>query len=158
MKPLLPLACLLLSAWLVPPPVVQAQAPEAAALEEAVPGWQPGTGDDRLDGQLRDIDRYVERHRETFIDELVRYQGADRGQVSAWLDAGEWHPGELYLACAVAVLTGRACAAVLELRAGPELEDWASLLEYLEAPPGSPVFVQLQAGVVASYRRWGRPL
>lgn len=158
MKPLSRLFPMLLAACLGCMPAAHAQQHAPEAIEAATPVWQPGTGDDWLDAQLRDIHRYAERHPETFIDELVRYQGADRGQASAWLGAADWRPGELYLACVLADLAERSCAAVLDLRADAEDDQWASVLEALQAQSGSDRFTRIKASVVASYRRWGRPL
>ncbi len=57
-------------------------------------GWEPRTGDAWVDRQLEDINRYGERYREAFIDELVRYQGAPRDLANQSLARG-WKPGDL---------------------------------------------------------------
>ncbi|MGY0633936.1 hypothetical protein [Luteimonas sp. A478] len=133
---------------------------EEAEPEEA--GTEPeevsATGDVWLDARLADVGRYAGRHREAFIDEMVRYLGAARGPLTALMDESEWEPGDVYFACSLARVTGRSCGLIVDLREQQPAASWNTLAAGLGAGPGSEAFARLKRGVVHSYQRWGRPL
>lgn len=116
------------------------------------------TGDPWLDERLVDIGRYAARHREAFIDELVRYLGAARGPATALTGTPGWEAGDVYFACALARVTGRSCRLVVDLREQRPDASWNALASSLNAGPGTEAFARLKRGVVHSYQRWGRPL
>ena len=128
---------------------------EQAAAE---PEDLSATGDAWVDAQLVDIARYGRRHREAFIDELVRYREAPRALVAALLDEQGWEPGEVYFACSLAGVTGRSCRSVAERRGQPPEASWSALASGLGAGAGSEAFGRIKRGIVYSYRRWARPL
>ena len=116
------------------------------------------TGDEWVDAQLADIDRYGRRHREAFIDELVRYREAPRALVVALLDERGWEPGEVYFACSLAGVTGRSCRFIADRRGQPADVSWNALATGLGAGAGSEAFARIKRGIVYSYQRWARPL
>ncbi|MGY0560390.1 hypothetical protein ACW7G2_06710 [Luteimonas sp. A277] len=126
--------------------------------EEAGPEEVSATGDVWLDARLADVGRYAGRHREAFIDEMVRYLGAARGPLTALMDESEWEPGDVYFACSLARVTGRSCGLIVDLREQQPAASWNTLAAGLGAGPGSEAFARLKRGVVHSYQRWGRPL
>ena len=116
------------------------------------------TGDEWVDAQLVDIDRYGRRHRDAFIDELVRYREAPRALVVALLDERGWEPGEVYFACSLAGVTGRSCRFIADRRGQPSDVSWNALATGLGAGAGSEAFARIKRGIVHSYQRWARPL
>ena len=147
---------------LAPLSFAQDRAPADAAAETAAVGEVaagPATGDAWIDATLLDIDRYAARHRDAFIDELVRYHGAPRA-LAAELLAGEaaWSAGELYFACALGRVSGRPCRTVANLRERAPSQPWSEIAAQVGAAPGSAPFKRLRAEITASYRRWARPL
>lgn len=117
------------------------------------------TGDAWVDAQLADIGRYARRYPDTFADELQRYHDAPRASVRALLEEGSgWAPGDVYFACALGSVTGRACRFVVDQRGDPPRISWRALAEELGAGPGTEAFARLKRGIVESYGRWGRPI
>lgn len=137
------------------------QAGDVEAGEEQA-GPEPedlsATGDEWVDAQLVDIDRYGRRHREAFIDELVRYREAPRALVVALLDERGWEPGEVYFACSLAGVTGRSCRFIVDRRGQPPEASWNALATGLGAGADSEAFGRIKRGIVYSYQRWARPL
>lgn len=121
-------------------------------------GWDPRTGDATMDARLADINRYGNRYRAAFVDELVRYHAAPRALVDALLADEGWAPGDLYYACALARAVGRPCRHVLDLWRAAHATGWGPVAARLGVPPDSPEFRRIAEGLVASYARWGRPL
>lgn len=136
----------------------EVEAGQEDGQEQAAPEDLATTGDAWVDAQMADIDRYGRRHRNAFIDEMARYQGAPRGPVAELLDEGGWTPGELYFACALASVTGRSCRFIADQRGQPPAVAWVGLASGLNAGPGSEAFSRLKRGIVHSYQRWARPL
>lgn len=129
-----------------------------AAAQEFAYDWDPRSGDAWVDGHLGDINDYGRRHRDPFIDELVRYRDAPRDLVTALLVDRGWAPGDVYYACSLAQVVGRPCRHVAEEWERSHGEGWQALAQRLGAAPGSPEFQRLKRGFVPSYQRWGRPL
>ena len=130
----------------------------AAAQQAFAFAWNPRTGDAVLDARLGDINRYGDRYREAFVDELVRYHAAPRALVGALLADEAWAPGDLYFACALARAAGRPCRHVIERWREAHASGWGEVAAELGVAPGSPAFDRLVEGTGASYARWGRPL
>src|SRR5690606_6813420 len=123
-----------------------AQASSAEALEA-------GTGDDWIDARLRDMDAYAARHRDAFIDEIVRYLEAPRALVDEALTAGGMRPGDVYYACALARASGRACRTLVDVwqdAAG----SWESVVGRLELEADARLHPRIRDDIRASYRRW----
>jgi hypothetical protein len=116
---------------------------------------QPGTGDAWIDLRLDDMDRYAARYRDPFIDEIVRYLEAPRELVVEALDGG-MRPGDVYYACAMARVSGRACRGVVEAWRAEGEGGWPAVLERLDLPPRE-LHPRLREEIRASYRRWARP-
>lgn len=121
-------------------------------------GWNPRTGDAAMDARLADINRYGDRYRAAFVDELVRYRAAPRTLAGALLADERWAPGDIYYACALAQVVGRPCRHVLQLWRGAHASGWGEVAAGLGVPAGSPGFERIAEGIAASYLRWGRPL
>ncbi|MFP7723037.1 hypothetical protein [Lysobacter sp. A3-1-A15] len=159
------LACVVLAAaGLAGAPVVpaspQAQ-PRVPAGQSSTPGAEmpataAGTGDPWLDAYRDDIDTYGRQYRAAFVDELVRYYAAPRAMAVELLDNGGWRPGDLYLACAISQRRGRPCRHAVE-RFDPSV-GWAPLLESQDMAAGSPDLHRIKRALVATYRRWARPI
>lgn len=146
---------------LMPVAIAQDAAPDAteeAAADEPVEAG-PATGDAWIDARILDIDRYAARHRDAFIDELVRYHGAPRTLAAELLAQDDpWSAGELYFACALGQVAARPCRTVVTLRERAPAQPWSEIAGQVGAAPGSAPFERLRTEIVASYRRWGRPL
>lgn len=131
------------------------RAQASTAGEEDANG--PGTGDAWVDARFADIDAYAGRYPDAFADELARYLRAPRDYVVPLL-ARRQAPGELYYACAVAVVAGRPCREVMERRRRDPAVPWSALTGAFDIAPGSPAFLRLKRGIVSSYVHWARPL
>ena len=86
------------------------EAATTGARAETTADVVPGTGDAVVDRLLVDINDYAARHREAFIDELVRYFDAPRPLVTDVLVERRWAAGDVYYACALARVAGRPAA------------------------------------------------
>ncbi|CAN5596634.1 hypothetical protein BH23PSE2_BH23PSE2_08400 [soil metagenome] len=136
--------------------IASAAAQEAATATS--PAWAPRSGSAVLDRRLVDINAYAARYPDAFIDELVRYFHVPRSMATERMVAGRMVPADLYLACAIARVSGRACRSVLDARDRAPEEAWPALAERLGVLPRSPQANQLEQVFVDSYRRWARPL
>ncbi|NUS39751.1 MAG: hypothetical protein HOQ02_12115 [Lysobacter sp.] len=130
----------------------------SASAQEFVFGWNPRSGDVWVDTQLADINRYGERYRDPFIDEMTRYYGAPRDLVSDLLLRRHWAPGDVYFACALAQAAGRPCRYVVDEWERDHGQGWGALAQRMGIKPGSAEFHRLKRGFVPSFDRWGRPV
>lgn len=130
------------------PPLMAQDAPQVVA---------PATGDGWIDKQLVDINRYADRHREAFIDELARYQGAPRTLVQDALD-DDVAPGDAYYACALAQALGRPCRELLVAWRVDASDGWSGVARRLEPERADQARDRVKRGIVESYDRWARPL
>lgn len=144
-------ACLLVLALLAGPVVAQ-QTPEMTAA------YQADTGERAVDAVLADINRYVERHPDAFVDELQRYAAVSRSVSEAWLDSGSWQAGDVYFACQLAQISERPCQHLLDARLQAGQGGWKAALASLEPALKPAHWQQLRQRIVASYRHWARPL
>lgn len=145
------LACLLACG------VVVAQEAENSAQDDAPADAQArATGDDWIDARLRDMDAYAARHREPFVDEIVRYLEAPRALVDEALAAGGMRAGDVYYACALARASGRSCRTLID--AWRTDGGWAGVAERLELEPAARLHPRIREDIGASYRRWARPI
>lgn len=145
------LACALASG------VAVAQDEAVSAQESPAEALETGTGDDWIDARLRDMDTYAARHRDAFIDEIVRYLEAPRPLVDEALAEGGMRPGDVYYACALARASGRSCRTLVDAwrDAGG---GWESVAERLELEPDTRLRPRIRDDIGASYRRWARPI
>ena len=141
-------------------------APMAACAALLVPGIASAqdeatraraTGDVWVDAALDDIDDYAARHRDAFVDELVRYQASPRELAEEALTAGT-SPGDLYFACAMAQALARPCREVLDARRGDAAAGWAGIARRVDAQQAGNALARVKRGIVASYDRWARPI
>lgn len=135
-----------------------AAATGAATAQDFVFGWNPRSGDVWVDTTLADVNRYGDRHRDAFVDELVRYYRAPRDYVTDLLVTQRWAPGDVYYACAIAAIIGRSCRYVAEEWNRDHGQGWGAVAQRLGIKPGSPEFHRLKRGFVATYDRWARPI
>ncbi len=120
-------------------------------------GWNPRSGDTWVDVWLGDMNRYGNRYRDPFIDEMVRYHGAPRDLIEDLL-ARRWAPGDIYFACALARLAGRPCRDVADMWERDHGQGWGAIAKRMGIKPGSAEFHKLKRGMVPTYDRWGRPI
>lgn len=132
--------------------------PATAQAQAATPVSPARTGDAWVDRRLTDIDAYALAYRDAFVDELVRYHRAPRELVGELLARPRWTPGDAYFACSLAVQAGRPCRSVADLREQAPTRDWASIAHDLGIDPGTPAYLEIKRGIVASYDRWARPV
>jgi hypothetical protein len=129
----------------------------SASAQDAVAVWSPRTGDAWVDHQLDDINRYGQRYRDPFIDEMARYYSAPRALVSDLLDR-HWTPGDVYYACALAQVAGQPCRSVADAWTRDHAAGWGVITQRMGIPPGSAEFHRLKRGLVTTYDRWARPI
>lgn len=116
----------------------------------------PRTGDSWVDDALVDMAAYAGRHRNAFVDELVRYQAAPRALVNEAL-ASNVPAGDVYYACAVAQALGRPCRELLDAATGSD-EGWAARVRAVDGEQSATALARVKRGIVESYRRWARPI
>ena len=139
------------------PGVAAVQDGAGSVQESAAAALDKGTGDDWIDARLHDMDDYAARHRDAFIDEIVRYLEAPRPLVDEALGEGGMRPGDVYYACALARASGRPCRTLMDAwrdAAG----DWESVAARLELEPDARLHPRIRDEMRASYRRWARPI
>ena len=141
--------------------VVAQDAPVEVTTSTADAGpaeWAPRTGDAWVDRWLEDLNRYAERYRPAFVDELVRYRGAPRALVEQMTGDPLWVPADVYMACALAQALGRTCRDVAaEWRRDPA-DGWAAVAERLDGERHREAIARIKRGLVESYDRWARPI
>ena len=129
-----------------------------AAAQDFTFGWNPRSGDVWVDTQLSDMNRYGQRYRDPFVDEMVRYHGAPRDLVVDLLGPRRWAPGDVWMACNIASIIGRPCRYVVDTYERDHGHGWGNIAKQLGIKPGSPEFHRLKSGFVPTYDRWGRPI
>lgn len=121
-------------------------------------GWNPRSGDVWVDQHLSDMNQYGQRHRDGFINEMVRYYGAPRALVTELLVNRRWAPGDVYYACAIGQIVGRPCQSVVNEWDRNHGEGWGVVAQRMGIKPGSAEFHRLKRGFVPTYDRWSRPI
>ena len=129
-----------------------------AAAQDFTFGWNPRSGDVWVDTQLSDMNRYGQRYRDPFVDEMVRYHGAPRDLVVDLLGPRRWAPGDVWMACSIASIIGRPCRYVVDTYERDHGKGWGNIAKQLGIKPGSPEFHRLKNGFVPTYDRWGRTI
>ena len=130
----------------------------AGAAHAQTIGWNPRSGDIWIDTTLGDMNRYGQRYRDPFVDELVRYHGAPRDLVVELLGPRRWAPGDVYMACSIASIIGRPCRYVVDYYDRDRGQGWGNIAKQMGIKPGSPEFHRLKQGFVPVYDRWSRPI
>lgn len=104
--------------------------PASAEQTPEMTSYRADTGQRSLDAWLADLNHYVERHPDAFLDALHHGTGVPRSQLQAWLATPGRQAADLYLACHLAQLLGQPCQRLLALRpvasaqeAGTEADD-----------------------------------
>ena len=138
--------------------LVLAAAGHAAHAQDFTFGWNPRSGDVWVDSWLGDMNRYGQRYRDPFVDELVRYHGAPREMVVDLLGPRRWAPGDVWMACNIASIIGRPCRYVVDVYERDHGKGWGNIAKQLGIKPGSPEFHRLKNGFVPTYDRWGRTI
>lgn len=133
--------------------------PAARAQEpaETQPAWTPRTGDAWVDAALVDMGTYAGKHRDAFVDELVRYQSVPREPVETALAWG-MPAGDVYFACAMAQALGRPCRELLDARQRDAAADWQGITAAIDPGQSEAALRRVRIGIVASYARWARPI
>lgn len=132
-------------------------AASSVRAQEIAAAWTPRTGDAWVDDLLDDINRYGQRYRDPFIDEMARYYSAPRALVSDLLDR-HWAPGDVYYACALAQVAGQPCRTVADTWTRDHALGWGVITQHLGIQPGSAEFHRLKRGLVTTYDHWARPI
>ena len=128
-----------------------------ATAQTASEQYAPRTGDARIDRHLADINDYAHRYPASFVDEMARYYTVPRPYVEAMLQQPDWTAGDIYMACALALVAGQPCRAVVREWARAPTEGWKSVAERLDVKPGSSQYRRLRNGIDETYARWARP-
>ncbi len=143
---------LLLSALLVPTITLAQQTAEKSA------SYTVQTGDAWVDTWLSDINHYAERYPDSFLDEVSRYSGVDRGYAAALVNNHGWHAADVYFACFWAKAIKHSCRdTVRAFSANPE-GGWEAVVERLPVAPDTLHWRAVRHDIVASFRHWDRPI
>ncbi len=143
---------LLLSALLVPTITLAQQTAEKSAT------YTVQTGDAWVDTWLSDINHYAERYPDSFLDEVSRYSGVDRGYAAALVNNHGWHAADVYFACFWAKAIKHSCRdTVRAFSANPE-GGWEAVVERLPVAPDNLHWRAVRHDIVASFRHWDRPI
>ena len=129
----------------------------AAAAQTVEGGYEPRSGDAKIDRHLADINDYASRYPASFVDEMARYYTVPRPYVEAMLQQPNWTAGDIYMACALARVAGQPCRAVVREWSRDHSEGWKSVAERLDVKPGSSQYRRLRKGIDETYARWDRP-
>ena len=130
----------------------------AAQTTAMTDAYRVDTGHTFVDAALTDINHYVERHPDAFLDELEWYAGAARAPMAAWLARPGQQGADLYFGCQLAALLERSCARVMADFVEAGEGGWSSVLAGLTPPLERSQWAALETRIRASYRRWERPL
>jgi len=128
-----------------------------ATAQTAEAGYEPRSGDAKIDRHLADINDYASRYPASFVDEMARYYTVPRPYVEAMLQQPNWTAGDIYMACALARVAGQPCRAVVREWSRDHSEGWKSVAERLDVKPGSSQYRRLRKGLDETYARWDRP-
>lgn len=128
------------------------------ASPRVVAGRSAGTGNAWIDTRLRDMGTYAARYRNAFVDEIVRYHEAPREVVEEALTDEGLDAGDVYLACALAQLAGRACRDLVEARRANPGAGWEAIATQAGHAPDAALYRRLRGEITASYARWARPI
>ena len=151
-------ACMLLAALFCGAPAFHASAQSHDATVAEATAYAPGTGDAWLDRQLADINRHADRYPDAFVDELVRYGGAQRGYVQALMQQHGWAAGDVWFACFWGKATGLTCREPVRAHAQHPGEGWKAVVQTLPVVPENLHWRALRHALVASYDHWDRPI
>ena len=132
-----------------------ASAQQTAEKSEA---YVVDTGDAWVDAQLQDINHYAERYPDSFLDEVARYSGVDRGYIAALVNNHGWHAADVYFACFWAKAIQVSCRQVVRAFSAHREGGWEAAVEALPVPPDNLHKRALRHAIVASYRHWARPI
>ena len=143
---------LLLSVLLVPAITLAQQTAEKSAT------YAVATGDAWTDTWLADINHYAERYPDSFLDEVARYSGVDRGYAAALVNNHGWHAADVYFACFWAKAIQLSCREVVRAFSAHRDAGWEAAVEALPVAPDNLHRRALRHAIVASYRHWDRPI
>jgi hypothetical protein len=138
--------------------LVLAAAGQSAHAQDFTFGWNPRSGDVWMDSWLGDMNRYGQRYRDPFVDEMVRYHGAPRDLVVELIGPRRWAPGDVWMACNIASIIGRPCRYVVDVYERDHGHGWGNIAKQMGIKPGSAEFHRLKKGFVPTYDRWGRTI
>ena len=105
-------------------------------------------GDARLDASLNELNASARHNIDGFYAEVSLQWGVTR--VELQLQAAALQPAELYLAAALAKLSGKSFGFVVETYKKNKAKGWGALARELGIKPGSKAFKDLKARVDAS--------
>ena len=130
----------------------------AAQTAEMTEAYQADTGRADIDAGLQDINYYVERHPDAFVDELHHASGVARAQLQQWLDQPGRQAADVYFACQLAAVLEQPCLQLLQARDAGAQDGWEQALQAVDIHPGAGHWRQLRQRLQHSYRVWARPL
>lgn len=130
----------------------------AAQTAEMTAAYRADTGRADIDAGLEDINYYVERHPDAFVDELHHASGVARAQLQQWLEQPGQQAADVYFACQLAAVLEQPCLQLLQAAAQAGPGNWEQALERLDMRPATAQWRQLRQRLQHSYRVWARPL
>lgn len=152
----------LLLAVLALAPVLWPAMARAEQTPEMTAAYRAQTGQRGLDAWLADLNHYVERHPDAFLDALHHGTGIARRTLRGWLDTPGRQAADLYLACQLAVLLDTPCPQLLQWRDGAGDTGWQGALAAAGQgePPlrvGAAQWQAVREALARDYRHFARP-
>lgn len=144
---------LILMALLLWPAVLPAE--QTAEMSAA---YRADSGRADIDAGLADINQYVERHPDAFVDALHHASGVGRAQLQQWLQQPGRQAADVYLACQLGAVLERPCLPLLQARDAAGEGGWKAALGQLDAGVSAAQWRQVRQRIQHSYRVWARPL
>ncbi|WP_057636994.1 hypothetical protein [Stenotrophomonas ginsengisoli] len=130
----------------------------AEQTAELTAAYRAQSGRADIDAGLSDINYYVERHPDAFVDELHHASGVGRAQLRQWLAQPQRQAADVYFACQLGALLQLPCLQLLQARDAAGEGDWEAALAAQELRLGTAQWRQLRQRFQHSYRVWARPL
>ena len=130
----------------------------AEQTAEMTSAYRAQSGRADIDAGLVDINYYVERHPDAFLDELHHASGVGRAQLRQWLNQPQRQAADVYFACQLGALLEVPCLQLLQARDAAGEGGWEAALRAQERRLGAGQWRQLRQRFQHSYRVWARPL
>ncbi|MEP6908616.1 MAG: hypothetical protein ABI858_11655 [Pseudoxanthomonas sp.] len=129
-----------------------------AVQAQEVETFQPRTGDAWIDRHLADMNDYAARYPQSFDDEISHYYSVPRDYVEALRQQPAWHPGDVFMACALAQVLAQPCRNLVREWSRDHDEGWQGVRQRVQGKPDPATTRELRKDIRESYQRWARPL
>lgn len=130
----------------------------AEQTAEMSAAYRADTGRADIDAGLADINHYVERHPDAFLDRLHQLTDVPRAQLRQWLLLPQRQAADLYLACELGVQLQLPCQQLLQVRDAAGEQGWQQALAAQQLTLDGGQWRALRQRMQDSYRVWARPL